>query len=129
MYYKLYMKWVKNWIKSVNFYTYWSLHQNKIIIAMMKIKSYPTDIYLFKVNNKNTKTMCEICSKLTIKKNSDVINVLMSFSLTMNIFHTLTWCYYCWLWKSKCRLVTIKYRNLRYLEVNNKKTSCSKTLK
>ena len=62
---------------------------------MMKIKSYPTDIYLFKVNNKNTKTMCEISSKLTIKKNSDVINVLMSFSLTMNIFHTLTWCYYC----------------------------------
>ena len=34
----------------------------------MKIKSYPTDIYLFKVNNKNTKTMCEICSKLTMKK-------------------------------------------------------------
>ena len=25
------------------------------------------DIYLFKVNNKNTRTMCEICSKLKIK--------------------------------------------------------------
>ena len=27
----------------------------------------PTGIYLFKVNNKNTRTRCEICSKLTIK--------------------------------------------------------------
>ena len=26
-----------------------------------------TDICLFKVNNDNTKTMCEICSKLTTK--------------------------------------------------------------
>ena len=28
---------------------------------------YPASIYLFKVNNRNTRTMCEICSKLTIK--------------------------------------------------------------
>ena len=27
----------------------------------------PDDIYLFKVNNRNTRTRCEICSKLTIK--------------------------------------------------------------
>ena len=27
----------------------------------------PVDIYLLKVNNRNTKTGCEICSKLTIK--------------------------------------------------------------
>ena len=27
----------------------------------------PVDIYLLKVNNRNTKTRCEICSKLTIK--------------------------------------------------------------
>ena len=27
----------------------------------------PVDIYLFKVNNRNTRTRCEICSKLTIK--------------------------------------------------------------
>ena len=25
------------------------------------------DIYLFKFNNENTRTMCEVCSKLTIK--------------------------------------------------------------
>ena len=28
---------------------------------------YPVGIYLFNVNNGNTKTMCEICSNLTIK--------------------------------------------------------------
>ena len=27
----------------------------------------PASIYLFKVSNRNTRTMCEICSKLTIK--------------------------------------------------------------
>ena len=29
--------------------------------------SYPAGIYLLKVNNKNTRARCEICSKLTIK--------------------------------------------------------------
>ena len=28
---------------------------------------YPMDIYMLKVNNRNTRTRCEICSKLTIK--------------------------------------------------------------
>ena len=28
---------------------------------------FPTNIYLVKVNNRNTKKKCEICSKLTIK--------------------------------------------------------------
>ena len=28
----------------------------------------PANIYLFNVNNRNTRTRCEICSKLTIKK-------------------------------------------------------------
>ena len=29
--------------------------------------SYPASIYLFKINSRNIRTMCEICSKLTIK--------------------------------------------------------------
>ena len=29
--------------------------------------SNPVGIYLFKVNNRSTRTRCEICSKLTIK--------------------------------------------------------------
>ena len=28
---------------------------------------YPVGIYLLKVNNRNTRTKCEICSKFTIK--------------------------------------------------------------
>ena len=28
---------------------------------------YPVGIYLLKVSNRNTRTRCEICSKLTIK--------------------------------------------------------------
>ena len=29
--------------------------------------SHPVGNYMFKVNNRNTRTKCEICSKLTIK--------------------------------------------------------------
>ena len=31
------------------------------------LQNNPTEIYLFQVNNANTKAMCEICSKLAIK--------------------------------------------------------------
>ena len=30
-------------------------------------RTFPAGIYLFKVINRNTRTRCEICSKLTIK--------------------------------------------------------------
>ena len=33
--------------------------------------NYPANIYLFKVNNRNTRKRCEICSKLTIKHQND----------------------------------------------------------
>ena len=46
---------------------------------------YPAGIYLLKVNNRNTRTRCGICSKLTI--NNGV--VLVSWLLTLDIFHTL----------------------------------------
>ena len=34
---------------------------------MFSIESNPAGIYLLKVNNRNTRTRCEICSKLVIK--------------------------------------------------------------
>ena len=44
-------------------------------------------IYLFHVNNPNTRTMCEICS-MSIIKIIDVIDVVMvSLLLTLNRFH------------------------------------------
>ena len=43
----------------------------------------PDDIYLFKFNNRNTRTMCETSQKLTKKK--------VSLLLTLNIFDILFW--------------------------------------
>ena len=47
------------------------------------ISSFPADICLLKVSNRNTRTSCEICSKLTIK--------------TPEVFLLLAWfwCLYC----------------------------------
>ena len=37
-------------------------------VSLVKhLRLYPASIYLLKVNNRNTRTRCEICSKLTIK--------------------------------------------------------------
>ena len=38
-----------------------------IIDLTIAILIIPTDIYLLKVSNRNTRTICEICSKITIK--------------------------------------------------------------
>ena len=37
------------------------------MIQSTEDKCFPAGIYLLKVNNRNTITRCEICSKLTIK--------------------------------------------------------------
>ena len=65
---------------------------------------FPFGIYLFKVNNGNTRTICEIRSKLTITiperlqwRHSGVL------LLSRNRFHTLFWYFHCWLWTSKRR--------------------------
>ena len=49
-------------------------------------KYHPAGNYMFKVNNRKTRTRWEICSKLTIKTPGVV---LVSLLLTLNIFHTL----------------------------------------
>ena len=50
-----------------------------------------TSNYMFKVNNRNTRTRCELCSKLTIKtpQNDAIGVVLVSLLLTLNVFHSL----------------------------------------
>ena len=35
--------------------------------TLIKLITYPAGIYLLKVNNKNTRKRCDVCSKLTIK--------------------------------------------------------------
>ena len=39
----------------------------KFINVASKLDAFPAGNYMFKVNNRNTRTRCEICSKLTIK--------------------------------------------------------------
>ena len=39
-----------------------------VLISLLQTSiGLPTNIYLFKVNNRNTRKRCEICSKLTTK--------------------------------------------------------------
>ena len=45
--------------------------------------------YMFKVNNRNARTMREICSKLTIKTPDANGVVLVSLLLALNIFYPL----------------------------------------
>ena len=51
----------------------------------------PVGIYLLKVNNRNTRTRCEICSKLTIKipeqrQNRHISHLVLVFLLlTLNM--------------------------------------------
>ena len=63
-----------------------------ILINILFFGRCPASIHLLRVNNSNTGTRCEICSKLTIKipkisNNKDGV-VLVSLLLTLNIFHT-----------------------------------------
>ena len=56
---------------------YWN-DINWLYIGVVKVSYNPASIYLFKVNNGNTKTMCKIYSKLTTYQN-DVTNVVLVF--------------------------------------------------
>ena len=62
-------------LKKAAGYNSWILYVKEIC------QPYPTNIYWFKVNNRNTRKRCKIWSKLTIK-----IPVLASSLLTLNIF-------------------------------------------
>ena len=70
---------------------------------------------MFKINNKGTrirKVNDKVISKRTgIRKVNDIFNnrdtvdvVLVSLLLTLNTFHFLLQCFYCWLWSVICGL-------------------------
>ena len=52
------------------------------------LRLFPVGIYLLKVNNKDTRTMCEICSKLIIKT-PERRQLHRSGVFTVNIKHIL----------------------------------------
>ena len=45
----------------------WPIHPSTCFWNVTYYSPFPAGIYLLKVNNRNTRTKCEICSKLTIK--------------------------------------------------------------
>ena len=53
-------------------------------------KSYPVDNYMFKVINRNTRTRCDICLKLTIKTPNDTNGIVV-----VPYFYTLFLTFYC----------------------------------
>ena len=78
-------------------------HKNRSIDLHCKLTmktDYPDNISLFKVNNRNNRKKCQICSKLTVK--IDV--VLVSVMLILNIFAIFFNCFYCSLWVCICFL-------------------------
>ena len=61
--------------------------EKKISVHLIEFKTFPAGNDMFKVNNRNTRTRCEICSKLTIKIPER--RRLISLLLTLGKFHTL----------------------------------------
>ena len=53
--------------KSLRKSDYSSLAFSRSSISIKMWKVFPSGIYLLKVNNRNTRTRCEVCSKLTLK--------------------------------------------------------------
>ena len=81
---------------------YFSLFQRYCKAPTKRIKKNPFGIYLLKVCNGNTRSMCEICSKLTIKTPERRFQVFLL--LTLNLYHILFWCFHSSLWTRKYRL-------------------------
>ena len=57
---------------------------------------------MFKVNYRKTKIMCEIYSKLAIKKpeKTSMTSISCLLLLNLNRFQTVLWCFLYWLWIS-----------------------------
>ena len=71
---------------------YWFIELSFHLKFMFLRKSQPAFTWLKSIEN--TRTMCEV---------NDV--VLVSLLSTLKWFHTLFWCFCCWLWTSKCWLL------------------------
>ena len=93
---------------------WWLLLINALqeLVLNFQVLHDATGIYLFKVNNGNSKKMCEICSNLIIKTPGRLVSSL----LTLNRFHTFSCCFYWRIWTSECRLEVLeKLSDFKYL--------------
>ena len=77
-----------------------------LLVLKVTFLHCPAGIYLFKVNNKNSRTICEIGSKLT-RKTSERRYWRRSRIFFVNfeqILHIVLLIFNCCLWTSKCQL-------------------------
>ena len=65
---------------------------------------FPAGFYLFKVNNRNTRTRCEICSKLTIKIPERRRRCSGIFIINFEHISHLVLVFLLLTWKCNCRL-------------------------
>ena len=87
----------KLWEEILKFLKFYKLRESDPPIWIC----HTVGIYLFKINNGNTRTMCEIYSKFSVNV-IDVFDIILVFlMLTLDKFHTLDWCFNCWLWASE----------------------------
>ena len=80
---------------------------------------FPASMYSCKVKNGNSRSMCEIFSKLTIKTPEQCQCTISFWSLllTFNRIHTLFWSFYYWLWTRK-----FPSRHIGYVCYSSKET-------
>ena len=84
-------------------------------------KILPAGIYLLKVNNRNSRTRCEICSKLTIKIPERRLNDVFLMLLSENCLSLKTW-----ILKPKGKNIIIKkpqkvfYKNKKFRKIHRK---------
>ena len=82
----------------------WSLYDGNDGLKWVKksfFHIYKADIYLLKVKIGNSRTMCEICSKLN--KTPERRQWLRSGAFSVNFEHIspLLWSFHYWFWTSK----------------------------
>ena len=80
----------------LNFFLHERKVKQKVKYPENEKRIYPVGIYLLKVNNRNTRTRCEICSKLTsvVKRRSGVFIVNsehISHLVLVFLLLTLSW--------------------------------------
>ena len=88
---------VGTWILSINNKTVWRVKNDETRTMSFVYCSgvfIPAGNYMFKVNNRNTRTRCLICSKLT----------------------PCSSVFYCQLWTGKCRLA-VKFEHLQHVNL------------
>ena len=96
---------------------------------MSNIDVFPAGNYMFKVNNRNTRPRCEICSKLTIKtpkryhwgRSSVFIVNFEQISHLVLVFHF-------WLWAGKCHLGYAKKGSEKSVRAVHLNKDCSTNL-